>query len=176
MAIITSGEHNIIISVVVENKPAMLMYFCSLSLSITHPQSVLAVKCPQEIAAVNSEQISDAAHQICHLRWRASEGTVLENFRPRWSEGSPSPSSASVDPWSCFDQTPRTRWQEVLRAMTPSCPFSQRLPLWPWRQHIALLRMLNIIWRPGATSVILLQRELHLFWLTCSDPPSLILD
>lgn len=147
MAVITSGEHNIIISEVVENKPVMLMYFCSLSLSITHPQSVLAVKCPQEIPAVNSEQISDAAHQICHLRWQASEGTVLENFLPRWSEGSPSPSSASVDPWSCLGQTLRTWWQEVVLAMTPFL-FSQRLsplPLWPSRQHMALLRMLYML-------------------------------
>ena len=114
MAIITSEEHNIIICKDVENKPVMLMCFCSLSPAITHPQSAWAMKCPQEIPAVNSEQISDAAHQICHLHWRASEGTVLENFLPRWLVGSPSPSSASVDPWSCSGLTLRTWWQEVV--------------------------------------------------------------
>lgn len=148
MAVIISGEHNIIICEDVENKPVMLMHFCSLSLSITHPQSALVVKCPQEIPAVNSEQISDAAHEICHLHWRASEGTVLENFPPRWLVGSPSPSFVSVDPWSCSGQTLRTWWQEVVLGTSPSSLFSQRispLPLWPLRQHKALFRRLLMI-------------------------------
>lgn len=148
MAIITSEEHNIIICKDVKNKPLMLMCFCSLSPSITHPQSALAMKCPQEIPAVNSEQISHAAHQICHLRWRASEGTVLENFPPRWLVGSPSPSSASVDPWSCSGLILRTWWQEVVLGTPLSSLFSQRLsplPLWPLRQHKASFRRLDVL-------------------------------
>lgn len=126
----------------------MLMYFGSLSSFLTRQQSALVVKCPQGFPAANSEQISNATPRKCHSRWRASEGTVLENSPPRWLVGSPSPSSVYVDLWSCSQRSVRTWWQEQVLGSPPSAlssPWLSPLPLWPLRQHKALFTLLTII-------------------------------
>lgn len=150
MAIITSGEHNIIICEVVEGEKKKSYANVFLSFIIVHHTPTISIsrEVPSRIPAVNSEQISDATLGICHLRWRASEETVLENSLPRWLVGSPSPSSVSGDPWSCSCRTLGTWWQEVVLGTHPSALFSQQLcplPLWPLRQHKALFRRLLMI-------------------------------
>lgn len=42
-------------------------FLCFITLHYARPQSVVAVKRPREIPAVNSEQITAAANQTCHL-------------------------------------------------------------------------------------------------------------